>query len=159
MTWLKVADPLIRWSTGHVYIPDSVSSFQRIVGQWLDKQVKVGTIKVLSTNEQLESLKQPSEIASIEVLKSPAFWAIKSIVTQNSWRSSRTQEDALTAKIFEMTHPSFGILKVQKLSNNAALPEEEYRWSSWVRPVCFTGLYYTSRWQGTSDRQDCLFHF
>ena len=33
MTWLKVADPLIRWSTGHVYIPDSVSSFQRIMGQ------------------------------------------------------------------------------------------------------------------------------
>ena len=57
MTWLKVADPLIRWSTGHVFIPDSVSSFQRIMGQWLDKQVKVGTVKVLSTNEQLESLK------------------------------------------------------------------------------------------------------
>ena len=51
MTWLKVADPLIRWSTGHVYIPDSISSFQRIMGQWLDKQVKVGTVKVLSTNE------------------------------------------------------------------------------------------------------------
>ena len=76
MTWLKVADPLIRWSTGHVYIPDSISSFQKIMGQWLDKQVKVGTVKVLSTNEQLESLKQPSEIASIEILKSPTFWAI-----------------------------------------------------------------------------------
>ena len=37
MTWLKVADPLIRWSTGHVYIPGSISSFQRIMGQWLDK--------------------------------------------------------------------------------------------------------------------------
>ena len=50
MTWLKVADPLIRWSTGYVYIPDSISSFQRIMGQWLDKQGKVGTVKVLSTN-------------------------------------------------------------------------------------------------------------
>ena len=57
MTWLKVADPLIRWSTGQMYIPDSISSFQRIMGQWLDKQVRVGTVKVLSTNEQLESLK------------------------------------------------------------------------------------------------------
>ena len=73
MTWLKVVDPLICWSTGHIYIPDSISSFQRIMGQWLDKQVKVGTVKVLSTNEQLESLKQPSETASIEILKSPAF--------------------------------------------------------------------------------------
>ena len=27
MTWLKVVDPLIRWSTGHVYIPNSISSF------------------------------------------------------------------------------------------------------------------------------------
>ena len=81
MTWLKVADPLIRWSTGHVYIPDSISSFQRIMGQWLDKQVKVGTVKVLSTNEQLESLKQPSETASIEILKSPAFWAVRSTET------------------------------------------------------------------------------
>ena len=123
MTWLKVADPLIRWSTGHVYIPDSISSFQRIMGQWLDKQVKVGTVKVLSTNEQLESLKQPSETASIEVLKSPAFWALRSTETQNSWRSSRAQGDTVTAKIFEMTHPSFGILKVQKMNNNAALPK------------------------------------
>ena len=53
MTWLKVADPLIRWSTGQMYIPDSISSFQRIMGQWLDKQVKVGTVRVLSTNESV----------------------------------------------------------------------------------------------------------
>ena len=123
MTWLKVADPLICWSTGHVYIPDSVSSFQRIMGQWLDKQVKVGTVKVLSMNEQLESLKQPSNAASIEVLKSPAFWAVRSTDAQNSWRSSRAQGDAVTAKFFEMTHPTFGVLKVQKLSNNTALPK------------------------------------
>ena len=88
MTWLKVADPLIRWSTGQVYIPDSISSFQRIMGHWLDKQVKVGIVKVLSTNEELESLKQPSEIASIELLKSPQLWAVRKTETQNSWRSS-----------------------------------------------------------------------
>ena len=57
MTWLKVADPLIRWSTGQMFIPDAISSFQRILGQWLDKQVKIGTVRVLSTNEDLESLK------------------------------------------------------------------------------------------------------
>ena len=123
MTWLKVADPLIRWSTGQMYIPDSISSFQRIMGQWLDKQVKVGTVKVLSTNAQLESLKQPSNIASLEILKSPKFWAVKTTETQNSWRSSHTQGNVPTAKFFEMTHPSFGILKVQKLNNNAALPK------------------------------------
>ena len=40
---------------------------------------------------------------------------------QNSWRSSRAQGDALVAKICELIHPSFGMLKMQKLSNNAAL--------------------------------------
>ena len=73
MIWLKEADPLIRWITGIVFILDSITSFQRIMGQWLDKQIKVGTVKVLSTNEELESLKQPSNTASIEILKSPAF--------------------------------------------------------------------------------------
>ena len=124
MAWLKVADPLIRWSTGQLYIPDSISSFQRIMGHWLDKQVKVGTVIVLSTNEDLESLKQPSNIASIEILKSPSFWAVKTQTTQNSWRSSHAQGDALAgSKFFEMAHPNFGILKVQKLTNNAALPK------------------------------------
>ena len=79
-----MADPLIRWSAGHVYILDSISYFQRIMGQWLDKQVKVGIVKVLSTNEQLESLKQPSNTTSIEVLKSPTFWAVRSTNAQNS---------------------------------------------------------------------------
>ena len=123
MTWLKVADPLILWSTGQVYIPDSIPSFQRIMGHWLDKQVKVGTVKVLSTNDELESLKQPSEIASIEILKSPQFWAVRQTETQYSWRSSHAQGGTGTAKFFEMIHPSFGMLKVQKLNNNAALPK------------------------------------
>ena len=123
MTWLVVANPLIRWSTGTVYPPDFVSSFQRIMGEWLDRQVKVGTVKVLSMNENLESLRRPPEAASLKVLKSPQFWAVRSTDTQNSWRSSRAQGDTETAKVFEMHHPSFGMLKVQKLSNNAALPK------------------------------------
>ena len=124
MAWLKVVDPLIRWSTRQMYIPDAVSSFQRIMGQWLDKQVKVGTVQVLSTNEDLELLKQPSNIASLEILKSLSFWAVKTQETPNSWRSSHAQGNALAgSKFFELTHPSFRILKVQKLTNNTALPK------------------------------------
>ena len=33
MTWLQEADPLIRWSTGTIYIPDSISSFQSIMDE------------------------------------------------------------------------------------------------------------------------------
>ena len=122
MTWLKVADPLIRWSTGQMFIPDSESSYQSIIGQWLEKQVKIGTVKVLSKNEDLESLRNPSDIASLEILKSPKFWTVQR--TQNSWRSSHGEGDAVgTAKFFDLIHPNFGTLKVQKLSNNAALPK------------------------------------
>ena len=94
------------------------------MGQWLDKQVKVGTVKVHSTNEELESLKQPSNIASLEILKSPKFWAVKTTETSELLEEfSRAQGDALTTKFFEMIHPNFGMLKVQKLSNNATLPK------------------------------------
>ena len=124
MTWLQVADPIIRWSTGDVYIPDSISSFQRIMGHWLEKQVKTGTVRVLSTNEELNSLRQPSEIASLEILKSPKFWTVRKTDIQNSWRSSRAVGDGtLAGKFFEYHHPSFGVLKVQRLNNNAALPK------------------------------------
>ena len=84
MTLVKEVDPLIHWSTKIVYIPGSVSSFQKIVGQWLDKQVKTRTIKVLSTNEQLESLKQSSDITSLEISKSLKFWALRKTETKNS---------------------------------------------------------------------------
>ena len=84
MTSLQEADPLIRWSTGTIYIPDSNSSFQRIMREWLDKQVKIGTVKVLSTNEELESLKKPSNIASLQILKSPKFGAVKAEETSAS---------------------------------------------------------------------------
>ena len=106
-----------------MFIPDSESSYQRIIGQWLEKQVKVGTVKVLSRYEELESLRSPSDIASLEILKSPKFWTVQR-TTQNSWRSSHGEGDAVgTAKFFELIHPTFGTLKVQKLSNNAALPK------------------------------------
>ena len=44
--------------------------------------------------------------------------------TQNSWRSSHGAGDAVgIVKFFELIHPTFGTLKVQKLLNNAALPK------------------------------------
>ena len=122
MTWLQEADPLIRWNTGIVYMPDFVSSFQRIVGQWLDKQVKIGTAKVLSTNEQLESLKQPSNVASLESLNSK-IWGNEDYTNKKNWSSSHAQGVALTTKSLELHHPSFGVLKVQKLNDNVALPK------------------------------------
>ena len=108
MTWLKVADPIIRWSTRQVYIPGSISSLQRIMGQWLEKQVKTGTVRVLSTNEQLTSLKQPSEIASLEILQSPKFWTVRKPAVQNSWRSSRAEGDGtLAGKYFRIFSSQF----------------------------------------------------
>ena len=113
---------MIRLSIGTVYLPDSISSFQRIMCGWITKQVKMETVKVLSTNEELESLRKPSNTASLQILESPTFWAVKADETQNSWRGSCAQ-DALTIKPFKLFRPSFGILKIKKLSNNAGLPK------------------------------------
>ena len=84
MTWLVEADSLIRWSIGTVYSPDFVSSFQRILGEWIDKQVKLGTVKVVSKNEELESLRKPSNTASLRILISPTFWIVRNTEIQNS---------------------------------------------------------------------------
>ena len=93
------------------------------MGEWIDQQVKVGTAKVLSTNEELESLRQSSNTAPLKILKFPKFWAVKTEKSQKCWRSLEAQGNVHTAKTFELSHPSFGILKVQKLNNNAALPK------------------------------------
>ena len=80
---------------------------------------------MLSTNEQLNSLRQPSEMASLEILKSPKFWAVRKPAVPNSWRSSRAEGDGtLAGRFFEFRHPSFGVLKVQRLNNNTALPKQ-----------------------------------
>ena len=84
MTWLVEANPLIRWSIGTVYLLHSVSSFQRIMGEWLNNQVKVGTVKVLIIAEELESLRKPSNTASWKIVKSTTFLALWSTETQNS---------------------------------------------------------------------------
>ena len=34
ITWLVEADPLISWSIGTIYLPDSILSFRRIMGEW-----------------------------------------------------------------------------------------------------------------------------
>ena len=43
--------------------------------------------------------------------------------THNSSRSSHAQGYTVTAKFSALHHPSFGMLKVQKLNNNVALPK------------------------------------
>ena len=65
ITWIVKADPLIRWSTSIVYLLDSISSFERIMGKWLNKKVKGGTVKVFSMNEKWESVRKPSSAASL----------------------------------------------------------------------------------------------
>ena len=65
MTWLVEADPLIRWSTTTVYLLDFVLPFRRFMGECSDKQIKMGTAKVLSVDKELESLRKPSNTASL----------------------------------------------------------------------------------------------
>ena len=58
------------------------------------------------------------------MLKNPQFWTVRKPDTQNSWRSSHgPRGNTVAGKFFELIHPNFGVLKVQRLNNNAALPK------------------------------------
>ena len=64
------------------YIPYSISeeidplSRGSWVNGWISRS-RLGLSRYSQRMKQLESLKQPSNTASIEVLKSPAFWAFE----------------------------------------------------------------------------------
>ena len=119
MTWLHEVDPLIHWISGIVYILDS-ERVTRMKGKWLATQVKTGTIKVLSTDDELKSLINDYIKNSLQVIGHPKFWSIRGQACKNSWRSSH--DGGRNGTLHSLAHPIFGVLEVKRLSNNATLP-------------------------------------
>ena len=132
MTWLVEVDPLIRWNIGTIYLPDSISSFQRIKGDWIDKQVKVGTVKVLSTNEELESLKKPSNIASLKISE------ILTVLGCEGGGDTEVLEEFsglwgyINYKTFQIASSQLWRFESAETEQQCYITEEEYRWNSWV---------------------------
>lgn len=76
MTWLQAITPIIDWASGEAYISDSVSTLLAY-GEWLQTTGKVGTIKMLSSREQLQELKHQRICEGLSTIETPQFWQCK----------------------------------------------------------------------------------
>ena len=83
MNWLQLVSPLIDWTNGKVYLPNSVST-ALLHGDWVEGHVKAGTVTVLAGQDQLTAMQDNKVQQQISVLKSPKFWKIKTTNDDNS---------------------------------------------------------------------------
>ena len=85
ITWLQETNPLIDWSSGTLYIPDSQSMI-RLFGEWLQSKYQTGTVKILYSHEEIESLKNPAVTEKINVIANPRFWQFENCKSSFSFK-------------------------------------------------------------------------
>ena len=76
MNWLQTVNPIVDCCGAKLYAPNAVHS-ELLKCSWLEGQVKVGTVTVLSSEEELTRLKDERIKSSMSVLKAPKFWQLK----------------------------------------------------------------------------------
>ena len=76
MNWLKLVNPIVDWCGAKLYVPNAVHT-ALLKGNRLENYVKVGTVTVLSSEEDLDKLKDERIRSSISVLKAPKFWKLQ----------------------------------------------------------------------------------
>ena len=135
LTWLKTVNPIVDWLLGKLYVPNAINT-SLILGEWMDEQVKIGTVQVLSNEDGLQKLKDQGLKEKITVLKSPKFWTeiydgVKNSRTnlskgdakckntcKNECNCQKDVEDCdavnKSCKLFIRTHPVFGSLYIKK---------------------------------------------
>ena len=141
MNWLQTVNPIIDWCGAKLYVPNAVHT-ALLQGEWLEYHVKVGTMMVLSSEEELDRLKDERVKSSISVLKAPKFWKWQSEQTNSRANLSKGGEwafvhgddcklpndcnisynnDRRACKLY-VTKTDQGFVRVKKLCNNAKLP-------------------------------------
>ena len=73
MNWLKLVNPIVEWCGAKLYVPNAVHT-TLLKGNWLEDHVKVGTVTVLSSEEEFDRLKDERTKSSISLLKAPKLW-------------------------------------------------------------------------------------
>ena len=76
INWLKLVNPIVDWCGAELYVPNAVHT-ALLQGNWLEDHVKVGTVIVLSSEEDLDKLKDERIRSSISVLKAPKLWKLQ----------------------------------------------------------------------------------
>ena len=73
MNWLELVNPVVDWSSGKIYLPNSVHT-ALLQGDWLSGHVQAGTVTVLAGHDQLKTMADQRMTSQIQVLKQPKFW-------------------------------------------------------------------------------------
>ena len=141
MNWLKLVNPIVDWCGAKLYVANAVHT-ALLQGEWLENFVKVGTVTVLSSEEELNRLKDERIRSSISVLKAPKFWKWHNETINSRANLSKSGEWAFVHaddykisndcknlcskerriyKLYVMKTDQ-GIVNVKRLCNNAKLP-------------------------------------
>ena len=73
INWLQLVNPLIDWKLNRLFLPDAMGT-TLLPSDWLDAQQHIGTVKVLSSAEQLTALQDTQVQSAVSVLRTPQFW-------------------------------------------------------------------------------------
>ena len=119
ITWLQETNPLIDWSSGTLYIPDSQSMI-RLFGEWLQSKYQTGTVKILYSHEEIESLKNPAVTEKINVIANPRFWQFENCRSSFSFKGDEKWKNRYCT--IRVDHPVACNLKVKRMVNHAKLP-------------------------------------
>ena len=87
INWLQLVNPVVDWSGARLYVPNAVHT-ALLQGNWLEGHVHAGTVTVLSSEMELQQMKNAAVQEKISILKCPKFWRIKTNDTVNSRANS-----------------------------------------------------------------------
>ena len=73
INWLQLVNPLIDWCNARVFLPRALGT-PILPSTWLDAQQRIGTVRVLSSTDDLNALTDAKHQSAISVLKTPQFW-------------------------------------------------------------------------------------
>ena len=126
INWLKTVNPIIDWCSGRVYLPGAIHT-ALLEGTWLSADHAIGTVKLLSTSDGLQSIKDESVRDSIAILRTPKFWqAVNSRSNFSKGNVQQNKDEKVdcknSSKLFIRQDDNFGHLYVKKIRNTAAIP-------------------------------------
>ena len=73
ISWLQLVNPLIHWQSSTMYFPLAPTP-GALIGDWVPAAHRPGTVTVLYSNDQLQTLQKPEIQAQIAVIQRPTFW-------------------------------------------------------------------------------------
>ena len=74
--WLQLVKLVVDWSCARLYVPNAVHT-TLLQGNWLEDHVHAGTVTVLSSEMELQQMKNAAVEEKISILKCPKFWTNK----------------------------------------------------------------------------------